>query len=70
MLIEFFDLDEGLQLAESLSPSVLLDLAFDPVARSASQPGGSGFKVTRLHLEDVAVLRPRGQAQKSLRLFV
>ena len=39
MLIRLFGLDEGLQPAESRSPSVLFDLAFDPVARSASQPG-------------------------------
>lgn len=60
----------GLQLAEYLSPSVLLNLAFDPVARSASQPGSVIVEATRHCLEDVAVLRPRELAQKSLLLFV
>ncbi len=40
MLSRLFDLDEGLQSAEFRSPSVLFDLAFDPVARPASQPDG------------------------------
>lgn len=60
----------GLQPAEYPSPSVLLNLAFDPVARSASQSGKDVVKATRHHLEDVAVLRPRELAQKSLLLFV
>ena len=70
MLIRCFDLGEELPTAESLSPSVLFDLAFDPVARSSSQPGGCVVKATRHCFEDVAGLRPRELAQKSLLLFV
>lgn len=63
MLSLSFDLDWGLRLAEYPSSSVLWNLAFDPVARSASQPGGVIRKATRHCLEDVAVLRPRVRAR-------
>jgi len=70
MRIRIFDLGEELQPAESLSPSVLLNLAFDPVARSASQSGSGISEATRHGPRNVAVLRPRELAQKSLLLFV
>ncbi len=63
MLIWCFNLEVGLPAAEFLSPSVLLNLAFDPVARSASQSGSGIVEATRHDLKDVAGLRPRERAR-------
>jgi len=63
MLSHLFNLGGWLLMTASTSPRNLLFLAFDPVARSASQPGKDIVPATRHYRKDVAVLRPRERAR-------